>query len=78
MALKVESVRPVLSGDELVHLQEQVSHVAVDDSSSDHMLAIVEKTRNHESLALGVSPRGAQALYHRATQALALIGGRNT
>jgi MoxR-like ATPase len=70
-----ESVRPVLSGEELVHLQEQVSHVAVDDSLVDYMLAIVEKTRNHESLALGVSPRGAQALY-RATQALALIEGR--
>ncbi|HWY47085.1 MAG TPA: MoxR family ATPase [Bryobacteraceae bacterium] len=70
-----DGVRPVLSGDELVHLQEQVSHVAVDDSLLDYMLAIVEKTRNHESLALGVSPRGAQALY-RATQAMALIEGR--
>jgi MoxR-like ATPase len=70
-----ESVRHVLSGEELVHLQEQVSHVGVDDSLLDYMLAIVEKTRNHESLALGVSPRGAQALY-RATQAMALIEGR--
>ena len=40
------------------------------------MLAIVEKTRNHESLALGVSPRGSQALY-RAAQALALLEGRD-
>jgi MoxR-like ATPase len=40
------------------------------------MLAIVEKTRNHESLALGVSPRGSQALY-RAAQALALLDGRD-
>ena len=39
------------------------------------MLAIVEQTRNHESLALGVSPRGAQALY-RAAQALAVVEGR--
>ncbi len=38
--------------------------------------AIVEKTRSHESLALGVSPRGAQALY-RAAQALALVEGRD-
>jgi MoxR-like ATPase len=42
----------------------------------DYMLAIVEKTRAHESLALGVSPRGAQALY-RATQALAMLDGRD-
>jgi len=39
-------------------------------------MAIVERTRAHESLALGVSPRGAQALY-RATQALAMVEGRD-
>jgi MoxR-like ATPase len=71
-----ENVRPVLSADELVQLQEQVGRVGVDDSLVDYMLAIVDKTRNHESLALGVSPRGAQALY-RATQALSLVEGRD-
>jgi MoxR-like ATPase len=40
------------------------------------MLTIVERTRHHESLAMGVSPRGAQALY-RATQALAAVDGRD-
>jgi MoxR-like ATPase len=39
-------------------------------------LAIVERTRAHESLAMGVSPRGAQALY-RASQALAAVEGRD-
>src|SRR3984893_16401035 len=71
-----EGVRPVLSSDELLQLEEQVNRVSVDDSLADYMLAIVEKTRSHESLALGVSPRGAQALY-RATQALALLEGRD-
>ena len=71
-----ESVSAVLSSEELLQLQEQVSRVKVDDSLVDYMLAIVEKTRQHESLALGVSPRGAQALY-RATQALALLEGRD-
>src|SRR5260370_4985406 len=70
-----EAVRPVLSAEELLHLQEQVSRVSVDDTLVDYMLAIVEKTRSHESLALGVSPRGAQALY-RATQAMAMVEGR--
>jgi MoxR-like ATPase len=71
-----EGVRPVLSSDELLQLEEQVNRVSVDDSLADYMLAIVEKTRSHESLALGVSPRGAQALY-RGTQALALLEGRD-
>jgi MoxR-like ATPase len=71
-----ETVRPVLSSEELLHLQEQVSRVSVDETLVDYMLAIVEKTRSHESLALGVSPRGAQALY-RATQAMAMVEGRD-
>ncbi|MGH9667666.1 MAG: AAA family ATPase, partial [Bryobacteraceae bacterium] len=66
---------PVVSAEELLHLQERVTRVTVDEALVDYMLAIVEKTRNHESLTLGVSPRGAQALYH-ATQALALVEGR--
>jgi MoxR-like ATPase len=71
-----EAPRVVLAAEELIALQEQVSRIAVDDSLVDYMLAIVEKTRSHESLALGVSPRGAQALY-RATQALAMVEGRD-
>jgi MoxR-like ATPase len=71
-----DSVRPVLAADELLYLQAHVSQVAVDEAIVDYMLAIIEKTRNHDALALGVSPRGAQALY-RAAQGLALIEGRD-
>jgi MoxR-like ATPase len=75
-AQPAENMRTVLSGDELVTLQEAVARVNVDDALVDYMLAIVERTRTHESLAMGVSPRGAQALY-RATQALAAVEGRD-
>lgn len=64
-----------LQADDILHFQDLVHQVAVEDALVDYMLAIVEKTRNHESLALGVSPRGSQALY-RAVQALALLEGR--
>jgi MoxR-like ATPase len=47
----------------------------VDAALVDYMLGIVDRTRNHESLTLGVSPRGSQALY-RAVQAMALLEGR--
>ena len=66
----------VIPAAELLQLQERAAQVAVDDALVDYMLAIVEKTRAHESLSLGVSPRGAQALY-RATQAMALAEGRD-
>lgn len=67
---------PVLSAEDALQLQEHVSSVRVDESIMDYIMAIVEKTRAHESLSLGVSPRGAQGIY-RATQALALIEGRD-
>jgi len=67
---------PGVQGDDVVQLQEAAQRVALEDSLVDYILAIVERTRNHESLTLGVSPRGSQALY-RAAQALALIEGRD-
>jgi len=75
-AQPAENMRTVLSADELLSLQDAVARVNVDDALVDYMLAIVERTRTHESLAMGVSPRGAQALY-RATQALAAVEGRD-
>ena len=65
-----------LLAEDVLRLQEAVHGVTVEEALVDYMLAIVEKTRNHEALALGVSPRGSQALY-RATQALALLEGRD-
>jgi len=70
------AVQSVLSGDDVVELQNMVQRVTVDSSLVDYMLAIVARTRGHESLSLGVSPRGSQALF-RASQALALIEGRD-
>ncbi len=74
-ARSLAAAEPVLSGAEVVELQEQVQQVSVDEAIVDYILAIVEKTRAHEGLQLGVSPRGAQALF-RATQALAVAEGR--
>ncbi|MDX1981302.1 MAG: MoxR family ATPase [Bryobacteraceae bacterium] len=66
----------VIAASEVVQLQSLVPGVRVDDALVDYMLAVVARTRAHESLSLGVSPRGAQALF-RAAQALALVEGRD-
>jgi MoxR-like ATPase len=66
----------VLSGEELIALQDAVTRVTVDETLVEYMLAVVERTREHDALAMGVSPRGAQALY-RTTQALAAVSGRD-
>ncbi len=74
-ALHGETTPCVLNRDELRDLQRDVTQVRVDDAIVDYMLALVERTRAHEGLSLGVSPRGSQALY-RAVQANAVVEGR--
>jgi MoxR-like ATPase len=64
-----------VSVKDLLALQDAAGQVTVDESIVDYMLAIVERTRSHEQLSMGVSPRGAQALF-RATQAMAAVQGR--
>ena len=73
--LQPSALTTVLNRADLLDLQERAREVRVDDALLDYILAIVEKTRTHDSLALGVSPRGSQALY-RAAQAKALLEGR--
>lgn len=72
----VESLSPVISGDEIVKLQHSVRNVRVDDSVADYLLEIVRSTREHEDLRVGVSTRGALTMY-RAAQALAFLSGRD-
>jgi MoxR-like ATPase len=66
----------VLSGNDVVAMQEDVTRVRVDDSLADYALELVRRTRNSEYLTLGVSPRGSQMLY-RAAQAMAYLNGRS-
>ena len=69
-------IEPVMNAEEVVEIQEAVCQVSVDDALVTYTLAIVEKTRKHEYLSLGVSPRGSMMLY-RAAQALALCESRS-
>jgi len=70
------NIRPVMTAAEVVEIQNQVRRVKVDEELVNYALAIVEKTRQHEYLSLGVSPRGSMSLY-RAGQALAFLEGRS-
>jgi MoxR-like ATPase len=72
----LETVRPAMSGEEVVELQRAVNSVSVDDALVDYLMRVVAATRDSETLDLGVSPRGTLALF-RAAQALALTEGRD-
>ena len=75
-AVRLDDLNPVLTGDDVVALQQEASRVTVDEALIDYTLQIVQKTRDSEQLTLGVSPRGSLMLY-RAAQAMALLDGRN-
>jgi MoxR-like ATPase len=72
----LESLQPVLAGEDLLDLQEQVARIRVADKLAEYILSLAEATRHGGDFLLGVSTRGAQALF-RATQALALCEGRS-
>ncbi|HEV7858406.1 MAG TPA: MoxR family ATPase [Pyrinomonadaceae bacterium] len=71
----LDQLRAVMSGDDILDLQRNVSEVSVDDALVDYLMRIVAATRDSEMLDLGVSPRGTLALF-RAAQALALTEDR--
>jgi len=74
-AAQLEHMQPVLTGTDVLEMQQAVTQVRVDDSLVTYALAIVRKTRESEQFSLGVSPRGSQMLY-RAAQAMAFLDGR--
>lgn len=73
---QMESLRPVLTGADILEMQAAVHQIRVDESLIGYALEIVRRTRESEFLSLGVSPRGSQALY-RAAQAMAFLEGRS-
>src|SRR5215472_14644884 len=75
-AARLNNVKPVASGADILAMQEEVTHVKVDDSLVDYALEIVKRTRESEILTLGVSPRGSLMIY-RAAQAMAYLDGRS-
>jgi MoxR-like ATPase len=69
----LESVTDVA---EIATMQKFVRQVAIHDHVYDYVLRLVNATRNHRQLMLGLSPRGSLALA-RTAQALAATQGRD-
>ncbi len=72
---ELEQLTPVLTAEEVRELQREVVAVHVSDALRLYLLEVVERTRSHEALSLGVSTRGSLA-WQRCAQALALVRGR--
>ncbi len=72
----LEDLMPVCSKNDLFKMKEMVKEVFVHDSVKEYITHLVEATRKHPMLVLGVNPRGTLALL-KCTQAYAAIMGRD-
>ena len=72
----LEEVTPVMDAAELVTLQEMAGQVAISDKVYDYIARLVQATRNHPDIELGLSPRATIALA-KMSQSMAFISGRN-
>ncbi len=71
----INTVRMMVTSDELVELQARAQCLKVHDSIFDYIVTLIEKTRESEYFSMGASPRGANALL-RMSRAMALLSGR--
>ncbi|MGG2973706.1 AAA family ATPase [Geobacillus stearothermophilus] len=75
-AAPLSEIGPVMPLDELLTLQRKVMGVHVSDTVKRYIVDLIQQSRVHEAVYLGVSPRGAVALM-KAAQAYAFIHGRD-
>src|SRR5439155_12207084 len=67
---------PVLTVEEVLEARAVAQKIFVKDVVQRYIVDIVNATRNHPSIVLGVSPRGSQLLM-RAAQAAAMFDNRD-
>jgi len=69
-------IEAVATKEEIIKAQQNYSKVFVSDDILNYIVRIVELTRQHSDVTLGVSPRGSQALL-KAAQVCAILQGRD-
>ena len=72
----IDSLVQVAEPDEILGIQRAVKEIYVDPLIKQYIVALVDSTRQHESVYLGASPRGSLALF-RTAQARAFLDGRD-
>jgi MoxR-like ATPase len=72
----IEQMERVISKDEILAFQEEVENTKIKESLYDYAVSLTEATRNTDTFALGLSPRGSIALIKMA-KAHAFLEGRD-
>lgn len=71
----IEKVQPVMTIEDVKQAKSYVKNMQVNDEILRYIICLCEKTREHEHVELGISPRGVGALAEMA-KAFALCEGR--
>ena len=74
--VKLESLAPVLTKEELLSLRRLIEHVFVDRTLLQYIALIVQQTRTSKAVYLGASQRASVAMM-QASKAYALLQGRD-
>ena len=74
--VKLESLAPMLTKEELLSLRRLMEHVFVDRTLLQYIALIVQQTRTSKAVYLGASPRASVAMM-QASKAYALLQGRD-
>lgn len=72
----IEQISPVINAKEVLEARDIVKEVRVHDDLLHYVVHLIEASRSHLSVLLGVSSRGGLALV-RAAQAYAAMNGRD-
>lgn len=71
----IEKVQPVMTIEDVKQAKSYVKNMQVKDEILRYIICLCEKTREHEHVELGISPRGVGALAEMA-KSFALCEGR--
>ena len=72
----LDDIEPVADADELLTMRREVEEVYVNDSIYEYIVSLIQATRTHPNIRLGISPRGSLALMQMA-KACAYAQGRD-
>lgn len=68
------SIKPIISAEQVVTLRQMSEKITVSNEIYQYIVQLIEKTRSHQAVRLGASPRAAVSLL-KACQAYALLTG---
>jgi MoxR-like ATPase len=72
----LDEIAPVADSEELLNMRRDVEEIYVNDSIYYYVVSLIQATRNHPDIRLGISPRGSLALMQMA-KACAYAQGRD-